>query len=151
MLYCNFTRYVYRLSVMSPQQRHRLLDRLGATGSLLCAAHCALLPVLIAVLPSLGLDSVLGERFEEAFVLFATLVGGYSVLSGYRRHRWWQALALMLPGLLILWLGVLYAPVHESQWPHALVMTVGGTLVGLAHLANLRLNAGHLHGPSCAH
>ena len=57
----------------------------------------------------------------------------------------------MLPGLLILWLGVLYAPLHQSQWPHALVMTLGGTLVGLAHLANLRLNAGHMHGPSCAH
>jgi hypothetical protein len=136
---------------MSPQQRHRLLDRLGATGSLLCAAHCALLPVLIALLPSLGLASVVGDRFEQAFVVFATLVGGYSVLSGYRRHRLWQALALMLPGLLILWLGVLYAPLHQSQWPHAVVMTLGGALVGLAHLANLKLNAGHRHGPSCAH
>ena len=106
---------------------------------------------MFAVLPSLGLDAVLGERFEEAFVLFATLLGGYSVLAGYRRHRLSQALALMLPGLLILWLGVLYAPLHQSQWPHALVMTLGGTLVGLAHLANLRLNAWHVHGPSCAH
>lgn len=136
---------------ISPHGSHRLLDRLGATGSLLCALHCALLPVLIAVLPPLGLGAALGGRFEEAFVLFATLVGGYSVLSGYHRHRLWQALALMLPGLMILWLGVLYAPLHESQWPHALVMTLGGTLVGLAHLANLRLNAGHVHGPRCAH
>ena len=151
MLYCNHIEAVHWPEVMSPQQRHRLIDRLGATGSLLCAAHCALLPVLIAVLPSLGLDSVLGERFEQAFVVFATLVGGYSVLSGYRRHRLWQALALMLPGLLILWLGVLYAPLHESQWPHAVVMTLGGTLVGLAHLANLKLNAGHVHGAGCAH
>ncbi len=151
MLYCNHIEAFHGPKVMSPQQRHRLLDRLGATGSLLCAVHCALLPVLIAVLPSLGLDAVLGERFEEAFVLFATLLGGYSVLAGYRRHRLSQALALMLPGLLILWLGVLYAPLHQSQWPHALVMTLGGTLVGLAHLANLRLNAGHVHGPSCAH
>ena len=67
---------------MSPRQRHRLLDHLGATGSLLCAAHCALLPVLIALLPSLGLGAALGDRFEEAFVLFATLVGVYSLLAG---------------------------------------------------------------------
>lgn len=139
------------LEVMPSKPSRQFLDRFGAAGSLLCAVHCALLPVLIAVLPSLGLDAVLGERFEEAFVLFATLLGGYSVLAGYRRHRLSQALALMLPGLLILWLGVLYAPLHQSQWPHALVMTLGGTLVGLAHLANLRLNAGHVHGPSCAH
>ena len=135
---------------MSPLQRHSLLDRIGATGSLVCAAHCALLPLLIALLPALGLGSALNEHFEAAFVLFASVVGGYSVLSGYRRHRLWQAIALMLPGLLILWVGVLYRPLHESVWPHAVVMTLGGTLVGLAHLANLRLNAGHVHGASCA-
>ena len=33
----------------------------------------------------------------------------------------------------------------------AVVMTFGGTLVGLAHLANLRLNHGHVHDASCAH
>ena len=32
-----------------------LLDRIGASGSLLCAIHCALLPLLIALLPSLGI------------------------------------------------------------------------------------------------
>lgn len=151
MLYYNDLGIVHPPEVMSPQQRHRLLDRLGATGSLLCALHCALLPVLIAALPSLGLAGAMGDRFEEAFVLFASLVGGYSVIAGYRRHRLWRALALMLPGLLILWVGVLYAPLHHSQWPHAIVMTLGGTLVGLAHLANLRLNAGHVHGPACTH
>ena len=135
---------------MSPRH-HALLDRLGATGSLLCALHCALLPVVIALLPSIGLAGFLGERIEVAFVLFASAVGLYSLVSGYRRHRLWQALALMLPGLLILWVGILYPPLHQTQWAHAGVMTVGGTLVGLAHLANLRLNAGHVHGPSCAH
>ena len=97
MLYCNHIERVHPPEVMSPQQRHRLLDRIGATGSLLCALHCALLPLVIVALPSLGLASVLGDRVEEAFVLFASLVGGYSVLAGYRRHRLWQALALM-PG-----------------------------------------------------
>lgn len=141
----------WRYSVTMTPRRHALLDRLGATGSLLCALHCALLPVVIALLPSIGLAGLLGERVEQGFVAFATLVGGYSVLSGYRRHRLWQALLLMAPGLAVLWLGVLYAPIHHSQWPHAIVMTLGGTLVGLAHLANLRMNAGHVHGPACAH
>lgn len=121
------------------------------TGSLLCAIHCALLPVLIALLPTMGLATALGERFEEAFVLFATLLGLYSMLSGYRRHRLLQAIGLLLPGLAILWLGVLNQSIHQSGLPHALVMTLGGTLVGLAHLANLRLNAGHVHGANCTH
>jgi hypothetical protein len=51
--------------------------------------------------------------------------------------------------LAILWIGVLYSPLHLSLWPHAIAMTLGGSLVGLAHLANLRLV--HVHDTACAH
>ena len=55
------------------------------------------------------------------------------------------------PRLAVLWVGILYAPLHHSLLPHAVAMTFGGTLVGLAHLANLRLNHGHVHDATCAH
>lgn len=128
-----------------------LLDRLGATGSLLCAIHCALLPLLIALLPSIGIAAWLGEGFEQGFVMFATLLGLSTLVWGYRRHRAVRALWLLLPGLAALWLGVGYAPLHHAVVPHAVVMTLGGTLVGLAHLANLRLNHVHVHDATCAH
>ena len=130
---------------------HALLDRLGATGSLLCAIHCALLPVLIALLPSLGISAALAPSLEVGFVLFATLFGLAVLVSSYRRHRAVRALGLLIPGLLVLWVGILYPPLHHSVVPHAVAMTFGGTLVGLAHLANLRLNHGHVHDASCAH
>ena len=136
---------------MSPATTRRLIDRIGATGSIVCAVHCALLPVAIAVLPSLGIAVWLGDGFEQAFVLFATLLGLFSVLWGYRRHGAIRALGLLLPGLAVLWAGVLYAPLHHALVPHAVAMTLGGTLVGLAHVANLRLNHGHVHDASCAH
>ena len=135
---------------MSPRL-HALLDRLGATGSLLCAIHCALLPVLIALLPSLGISAALAPSLEVGFVLFATLFGLAVLVSSYRRHRAVRALGLLIPGLLVLWVGILYAPLHHSVVPHAVAMTFGGTLVGLAHLANLRLNHGHVHDATCAH
>lgn len=128
-----------------------LLDRLGATGSLLCAIHCALLPALIALLPSLGIAAWLDDGFERGFVAFATLLGLFTIIWGYRRHRAVRALWLLLPGLGALWLGVGYGPLHESTVAHAIAMTLGGTLVGLAHLANLRLNHGHVHDAHCAH
>ena len=136
---------------MAPDSRHRWLDRFGAVGSLACAAHCALLPVLIAVLPSLGLAVWLSDGVEAGFVVFASLLGLFSLVWGYRRHRAMRALGLLLPGLAILWFGVLYAPLHQSVLPHAVAMTLGGTLVGLGHLINLRLNHGHVHDASCAH
>ena len=110
---------------MSPHHphRHSLFDRFGAPGSLL----------------SLWFDGSL----EAALVSFVTLLGLLSLGWSYRRHRALRALGLLVPGLAALWAGLLYAPLHESVVPHAVVMTFGGTLVGLAHLLNLRLNPGH--------
>ena len=128
-----------------------LLDRIGATGSLVCAVHCAVLPLLIALLPSLGIAAWLGDGFELGFVVFASLFGLAILAWSYRRHRALRALGLLLPGLLALWVGLLLPALHHSLVPHAVVMTFGGTLVGLAHLANLRLNHGHVHDATCAH
>ena len=128
-----------------------LIDRFGALGSLVCAVHCALLPLAIAVLPSLGIAAWLGEGFERGFVVFATLIGLFSVLWGYRRHGEVRALGLLLPGLAVLWIGTGYEPWHHSLALHAVLMTLGGTLVGLAHIANLRLNYGHAHDEHCVH
>ena len=138
---------------MSPPHppRHSLFDRFGATGSLLCALHCALTPLLLAALPSLGLSLWFDGSLEAALVSFVTLLGLLSLGWSYRRHRALRALGLLVPGLAALWAGLLYAPLHESVVPHAVVMTFGGTLVGLAHLLNLRLNHGHVHDASCAH
>lgn len=135
---------------MSPHVRRSLLDRLGAMGSLLCAAHCALIPLAIALAPTLGAAQWLGGGFELGFVIFATGLGLFSLVSGYRRHGAVRALGLLVPGLAALWLAVLFRPLHDAVVPHAIAMTVGGTLVGLAHLANLRLNHVHVHDGSDA-
>ncbi|MFT4248763.1 MAG: MerC domain-containing protein [Pseudomonas sp.] len=134
-----------------PASLRRLLDRFGATGSLLCAVHCAVLPLVLALAPSLGLSFWLGDGVERTIVVFVTLLGLFSLLLGYRRHHALRALGVLLPGLVALWAGLLYAPLHHAVVPHAMVMTLGGTLVAVAHLVNLRLNHGHVHDASCAH
>ena len=128
-----------------------LVDRFAAAGSLVCALHCAITPLLLAVIPPLGLSIWLGDGFERAFVVFVTVLGLFSLVWGYRRHRAFRALGMLLLGLAALWAGVLYAPLHESVVPHAIVMTIGGMLVGLAHLLNLRLNHWLVHDASCEH
>ncbi len=118
---------------------------------MICAVHCALTPLLLAAIPSLGLSIWLGDSVERGFVVFVTVVGLFSLMWGYRRHRAFRALTLLLLGLGLLWLGLLYGPLHHSAVPHAVVMTLGGAFVGLAHIVNLRLNHWHVHDASCAH
>lgn len=134
-----------------PNGLRKFLDRFGATGSLICAVHCALLPALLAVAPALGLSFWLSDGVEASIVIFVTVLGLFSLIWGYLRHRAMMALLLLVPGLLLLWAGLLHPELHHSQVPHAVVMTLGGVLVGLAHVVNLRLNHVHVHDASCAH
>jgi hypothetical protein len=125
-----------------------LPDRLGIGASWLCAAHCALLPVVLALVPALGAGWL--ESWEAGFVVFAVILGTASMVTGFRRHRTFRAFWFLIPGLALLVSGVA-TELHGNVVWHAVVMTMGGLLVGLAHLVNLRLSHGHVHDASCGH
>jgi hypothetical protein len=131
-------------------RRLRLADRVGAAGSLVCAVHCALLPLLIAALPTLGLGLAGEANFERGFTVFATALALATLVSGYRRHRLLGALMFLVPGVLAIWFGA-FGPLGHEGSTHSVLMAIGGTLVGAAHLLNIRLAHGHLHGATCNH
>jgi hypothetical protein len=83
----------------------QVADRVGATASFLCALHCAALPFVLALLPALGLSFLADHSFERWFIAFATVLALTMMIRGYRRHGAPQALYLLLPGLVLLWLG----------------------------------------------
>lgn len=116
-----------------------LLDRVGATGSALCAAHCAALPLVLVLAPTLG-AGLANHTFEIGFVAFASLLGLVSLLLGYRRHRTGRAFALLAPGIVLLWLGAWIDAAHLGAGWHALAMALGGSLIAAAHVLNLRLS-----------
>ena len=120
-------------------------DRLGAVGAFICALHCALIPIALALLPTVGLGLVAWHGLEVAFSLFATVLAVTSLYLGYRGHRAYHAWMLVAPGLLLIWGAFLYPPLHLSLLPHAIAMATGGVLIALAHLVNLRLSWGHTH------
>jgi hypothetical protein len=123
-------------------------DRLGVGAAWLCALHCAAWPLLLALLPALGAWHL--GHIEQGFVAFAAVLGLGSLITGFRRHRTFRAFWFLLPGLCLLLIGA-FTEVHEDVVWHAVLMTAGGTLVGLAHLVNLRLSHGHVHDASCGH
>ena len=128
----------------------RIADRFGATASFLCAVHCAVLPLVIAVLPALGLGFLADHRFERAFIAFASLLALTTLFLGFRRHQRFRAFWFLAPGIVLLTAGII---VDSDGTPlvHALLVACGGSLVALAHLTNLRLAHGHVHGPACGH
>src|SRR5881394_1059811 len=85
------------------QQRFVAADRIGATASFLCALHCAALPFLLAVLPTLGLGFLADHLFERIFIACASALALAVLIRGYRHHHDARALLLMAPGLILLW------------------------------------------------
>jgi hypothetical protein len=114
-------------------------DRIGMTGSLICALHCALTPLVLSLVPTLGLGLLTGIDLDQAFVVFASLLGLATLGLGFRQHRVHHAWMLLLPGLALVWAGS-FTSLHDHSAAHAVVMAGGGLLIAAAHLFNLRLS-----------
>jgi len=128
----------------------RLADRFGATASFLCAVHCALLPLVIAALPAIGLGFLANHRFERGFIAFASVLALTTLVVGFRRHRQFRAFWFLVPGITLLTAGIIVDFEHNSTL-HAILVSLGGTLVAISHLTNLRLAHGHVHDAACGH
>jgi hypothetical protein len=74
------------------------LDRMGVIASTVCAIHCALLPLLIAVLPMTGLNFLSAPLVEYSMIFIAAIIGLFSLgMSFMRIHKRIWPLMLFLP------------------------------------------------------
>lgn len=115
-------------------------DIAGAVLSQLCLVHCLLLPVLLAVLPSLSPPDFLGgEAFHLAVLLLATPVALFAFQQGYQRHACSKPAVFGVAALSVLWLVFCL----EESIPHDLVAAfnvMAGLLMASAHWQNWSLS-----------
>ena len=132
-----------RLPVTPAQQAQAVLraDKLGMWASMACALHCAALPLVLAVLPALGLNRAALVDADQAFTIFATVLGISTLAFGYRRHRVKRAWWLLLPGLTLVWANT-FTALHSHGGAHVAMMVIGGLLIAAAHFLNTRLLRG---------
>ena len=126
------------------------LDRVGISASLLCAIHCAALPLLLGVLPVIGLNFLLHGVFEAVMISLAAVVGGWSLGHSFRTHRLRTPLLLLIGGICVLGVNLLgheFGP-DSLEWLHPLVAVLGGGLIVTAHLINIRYHARHGECPA---
>jgi hypothetical protein len=111
------------------------LDTLGASASLLCAIHCAVLPFVLTLLPVLGLSFLVGETVEWILVGLAVGLAALSLLLGFRRHRSLRVLAL-LSGAVVLLVAGRWVELTEGTGSGAWLMVAGGLTLVTAHGIN---------------
>lgn len=114
------------------------LDWAGTATSSLCALHCALLPAVAAILPTVGLGFLAGEATEAALIAASAALGSISLGLGFRRHRSCRALAVLATGLGMLVLGR-FAEAQDAEVVGMIAVVSGGLAIAGSHLLNRRL------------
>jgi hypothetical protein len=124
------------------------LDNVGMTASVLCAIHCAVVPMLITTLPLIGLGFLANPFLEWSMIIFALFIGFYAIgLSYFRTHHKPLPVFLLIAGFLIIIIGHLFV----TGWHEALILPIGGLLIATAHFFNFRYTGMCKQGDSLFH
>ena len=110
-------------------------DLLGIGASVLCAIHCAILPLALVSLPILGVNIIHNPSFEYGMIALAFVVGTLALLHGFRHHhRHPGPWLLFTAGLLLLVAKQVWHQYELRILPFAVILVIA------AHVVNYRLS-----------
>jgi hypothetical protein len=112
-----------------------MLDRIGITATSLCALHCILLPVILPLLPLLGLGFLADHTWEHVFLLLTATLGTVAIYSGFKHyHKRLYPIYLLYLGVIIYWVKHDFSPALEPFF-----IISGSSLIIAAHFVNIKL------------
>lgn len=108
-------------------------DALGIATSIICAIHCALLPLLLSSLPLFGINIINNQAFEFFMIFLAFAIGIYSLWHGYKKHH-----QRILPVILFS-LGIILLFIKQYLHQHFLILLIPAViLIVSSHIINFR-------------
>jgi hypothetical protein len=111
------------------------MDRVGACLSALCAIHCAVTPLLLAILPAAGIAFIGNEALEKGYIAVSLLMAAASHGWGFRIHRKRRVLFTLGMAVLFILAGQFLAP-SSREW---IFMVMGGAGLTVSHFLNRAL------------
>jgi len=113
---------------------------MGIATSILCAIHCALLPLFLTSLPLLGINIIHNKAFETIMIIIAFAIGSNALYHGFKKHH-----GKMLP--LVLFAGGMLFLVAKQIWHNVELWLLLPAVVCIvaAHFVNYRLGSNKLH------
>ena len=108
------------------------VDQLGAGLSVACALHCMFSPVLVAVLPMLGLGFLVDEMAEVVLLSLAVILAVGSLCWGFRLHKSIRVFFPLGAAVLLIAAGRLFA----EDASEIVLVVAGALLLVVSHLLN---------------
>jgi hypothetical protein len=111
------------------------MDSLGTTVSIACAIQCTLFPLLIGMLPLMGLGFLAGDGVEKVFIVTSIVLAAGSFIWGFRYHRRFYIFLFLVSGLFLIFTGRVWVA-DGFEMP---VVVSGALALTSGHLLNRRL------------
>jgi tetrahydromethanopterin S-methyltransferase subunit C len=124
------------------------LDAFGIATSVVCAVHCAVLPLVLTTLPLFGINIIHNNFFEAGMISLAFAIGSLALCHGYKRHH-----HRSLP-LLIFSAGFIFLVLKEIFVVYEIWLLIPAVAFILsAHFFNYQFcrKANHCHSTDCNH
>nr|WP_010133557.1 MerC domain-containing protein [Microbulbifer agarilyticus] len=112
-------------------------DKAAISLSILCAAHCLLLPLLILLVPSIATLTIAGEQFHQWMVAAVLPTSIFALAMGCKSHKQFRFAAMGVAGLALLLLALVLGEEAGELAEKGLTLA-GATLLAIAHLQNYR-------------
>ena len=110
------------------------LDILGMILSLACAAHCALIPLVLMFGALTGLHFLADPMIEHTVIFGSMFIAAASLIPHYFHHKRKEVLIVATTGFALIFIGHCLGMV----WLHTILMVAGGAAIAFSHLLNLK-------------
>ena len=118
----------------------KLSDQTAIGLSLLCVAHCLILPVLLILLPTLfGIAALNDEVFHKWLIYSVCPISLVALFIGYLHHRVINVFATALIGLGVLIFAAFFGHDLVSEYAEIILTLIGSGIIVYSHLRNYQL------------
>ena len=111
-------------------------DLIGFSTSMLCAVHCAFLPILLTVSTLGGLEWLSSPVLEVGFIIASIAIATFALGRNFRKHKHIRlAIQVVAVGFTL----VLISRFMPHGNAHHILSAIGGITIAGGHILNWRL------------
>jgi len=130
-----------------------IMDKTAIGVSIVCAIHCALLPIALVALPVLAATPLGDEWFHQAMLLGVLPLSLVALAMGCRKHKNRNVVLWGWGGLIVLTFTALFGHDVLGESGERIATIIGAAMIAWGHLQNYRLcctRTCHLQEPAQA-
>lgn len=125
-------------NVSIPAKLEAVLEVLSVVGPIICLVDCVAIPVLLTVLPLVGVHQIFHGVGDQLLLLLVLLICAPTITIGFLQHKRKNVMVLMTLGFGLMFCAN-FAGHLIDETLHFVLTTMGSILLIRANLVNRRL------------